>query len=306
MRFQTAQFETEPFEGSVLLLLTLYPYFIAHTLYPMTLSVIDAHTHIHFPEFESDREVVIERARKEGIGMITVGTDIETTRQAIEVAQKYEGIWATAGLHPHEAKQFTSLDALHQTIEKLEELAQEEKVVGIGECGIDLFRQDDKDALEMQKKLFVAQLEIAHRIHKPIIIHSRGSQNGNTDGLEMILLILKENQSLLEGEHVCHFFTGTKEIADQFMKFGFSFTFGGLITFNREFDDVIKYIPREKIMVETDAPFVAPASHRGQRNEPSYISETLNSIAHIRGEDEKIVREALLANTKRVFNITTS
>jgi len=270
----------------------------------MTLSIIDAHTHIHFPEFDSDRNAVIEQAQKKGVGMITVGTDLVLTKKAIEVAREYEGIWATAGLHPHEAKQLVSEDELDQALSKLEELAKSKEVVGIGECGIDLFRQDDRNALDTQEKLFITQLELAHRLKKPIVIHSRGSKNGSTDGLETILDILKQHKHLLHKEGVCHFFTGTKEVADQFMELGFSFTFGGLITFNREFDGVIAHIPLEKIMIETDAPFVAPALHRGERNEPSYILETLKALTYIKGENEEAVKKIFLENTKRIFELS--
>lgn len=267
----------------------------------MDINIIDAHTHVHFPEFDGDRNAVIERAQKKGIGMITVGTDIALTKKAIDVAREYDGIWATAGIHPHEAKTYANNKEMEVQIQELEKLAQAEKVVGIGECGIDLFRQDDQDALEMQKQLFIAQLELAHRLKKPIVIHSRGSQNGNTDGLEMILDILEKRQSLLHAESVCHFFTGTKEVADRFLALGFSFTFGGLLTFNREFDDVVGHIPLERIMIETDAPFVTPTPHRGERNEPSYIAHTLDSLSEILLKDVEEVRRTLKENTLRVF-----
>jgi len=266
--------------------------------------IIDAHTHVHFPEFDTDRKAVIERARQAGVGMITVGTDISLTRKAISTAHGHEYVWATAGLHPHEAKRYGSRDEMGKEIKELEELAHNEKVVGIGECGIDLFRGDDRRALGMQKELFVAQLELAHRLQKPIVIHSRGSTIGALDGLEMILDVLGNHEDLLLPEAgVCHFFTGTVEIADRFITLGFSFTFGGLITFNRAFDDVVRHVPPERILVETDAPFVAPASHRGQRNEPLYISEVVTALAGVRGESEEETKARTLENTLRLFKL---
>lgn len=267
------------------------------------LSYIDAHTHIHFPEFDDDRDVTIERARNAGVGMITSGTDIILTKKAIEVAGSNDNIWATAGIHPHEAK-VISKAMCPSVVQELAELAKDEKVVGIGECGIDLFREDDRKLIDVQKRLFIEQLKLAHNIKKPLIIHSRGSKNGSVNGLEMILDILEEHSALLCHEAgICHFFTGTKMIADRFIALGFSFTFGGLITFNREFDEVIRHIPAEKIMAETDAPFVAPLSHRGERNEPSYLPETVEWIARIRGVNSEDMRKQLLSNTRRVFGI---
>jgi TatD DNase family protein len=269
----------------------------------MNYNYIDAHTHIHFPEFDDDREQAIARAHAQGVGMITVGTDIALTTKAIEVAKEYEGIWATAGIHPHEAKTYQATQDLDEHIKQLSTLAQQDVVVGIGECGIDLFRSDDRAALSMQEELFIKQLELAHSIQKPIIIHSRGSSNGALDGLEHILTILESHKSLLTKEGVCHFFTGDKAIADRFLSLGFSFTFGGLITFNRDFDEVINYIPTDRIMAETDAPFVAPASHRGERNEPSYVPEVAVQLAQIKGSTPEKLLPTLAGNAVRVFSL---
>ncbi len=256
---------------------------------------IDAHTHVHFPEFDEDRDVVIDRACKAGVGMITVGTDIKLTRAAIEVAN-HPMIWATAGLHPHEAKQYEDDEAMNKEVQELESLAKQGGVVAIGECGVDLFRSDDKESQPMQEKLFKAQLELAHKLKLPIVIHSR-------DAFDVVLSILNQNKHLLNKEGVCHFFTGTKDIAKQFLELGFSFTFGGLVTFNREFDDVIRFIPDDKIMAETDAPFVAPASHRGSRNEPSYLPEVVTKLSEIKKTTHQECATLLLENTKRVFGL---
>ena len=267
----------------------------------MDIKIIDAHTHVHFPEFDGDRDAVIKRAQEKGIGMITIGTDLALTKKAIEVAQKYEGVWATAGIHPHEAKRFTCINEIKKEVVSLEAFAKEKTVVGIGECGIDLFREDDKNVVAMQKELFIVQLEVAHRLKKPVVIHSRGSENGSLDGLEMILEILEARSHLLTKKGVCHFFTGTKEIADRFLALGFSFTFCGLVTFNRGFDEVMTHIPIEHILVETDAPFVAPLSHRGERNEPSYVTEVFPVIARCKGIEEEVVRTIILKNTYALF-----
>jgi TatD DNase family protein len=255
--------------------------------------IIDAHTHVHFPEFDSDRDGVIRRALDAGIGMITVGTDRAFSGKAVDVAGQYEGVWATVGFHPHEAKKGIS-DTQRAEIERL---AGDGKVVGIGECGVDMYRDDDRTALEAQRELFAWHIALARRVRKPLVIHCR-------DAFDQVLNVFGAHKDLLgDSAGVCHFFTGTVEIAKKFLELGFSFTFGGLVTFNREFDGVIRFIPPDRILVETDAPFVAPASHRGQRNEPLYISEVVTALAGVRGESEEETKARTLENTLRLFKL---
>lgn len=265
----------------------------------MNLRIIDSHIHVQFPEFDVDRKEVIQRAHEAGVGMINVGTDEETSRKAVELAREYEyGVWATVGIHPHETTQLIPRQA--ENLKTLEELAKDEKVVGIGECGLDYFRLEEEETKKQQEKLFVAQLELAKKIKKPIIIHCRPITQKSVDAFEDILNILHTHKELLqETPGICHFFTGTEDIAKKFLDFNFSFTFGGLITFNREFDAVLKYIPADHLLVETDAPFVSPKSHRGSRNEPSYIIETAEFLADFK----KVPVSMFLENTKKLFSL---
>lgn len=265
----------------------------------MNLRIIDSHIHVQFPEFDVDRKEVIQRAHEAGVGMINVGTDEETSRKAVELAREYEyGVWATVGIHPHETTQLIPRQA--ENLKTLEELAKDEKVVGIGECGLDYFRLEEEETKKQQEKLFVAQLELAKKVKKPIIIHCRPTTQKSVDAFEDILNILHTHKELLQKTPgICHFFTGTEDIAKKFLDRNFSFTFGGLITYNREFDGVLKYIPADHLLVETDAPFVSPKSHRGSRNEPSYIIETAEFLADFK----KVPVSTFLENTKKVFGI---
>lgn len=261
-----------------------------------SLRIIDAHTHVQFPEFDHDRQEVISRAHGQGIGMINVGTDLSSSQAAVALAQEYEtGVWATIGAHPHEISQNFDREAF-------ERLAQNPRVVGIGECGLDYFRMEgDKDRIiEKQKELFSQQIELAIRSKKPLVIHCRPSDTASSDAFEDVIAMLEERKNDLPQERgICHFFTGTVPSAQRFLELGFSFTFGGLITFNREFDEVLRYIPERNILVETDAPFVAPKPYRGKRNEPAYVAETVRFLSEFKGVDPGI----FLENTRRVFGI---
>ncbi len=257
----------------------------------MNFKIIDAHTHIQFEQYDKDRSETIERAFFLGIGMINAGADLKSSQDAIDLADKYEnGIWATVGIHPTELKDFNDF-------EKIQQLSKNKKVVGIGECGMDLYREEDKKNYEKQKELFEKHILLSNKIKKPLVIHCR-------QAFPEMIALLKENKSKLISEPgILHFFTGFTNEAKELLDLNFSFTFGGLITSNRSFDEVVKYIPLEKILVETDAPFVSPKSHRGQRNEPSFIKETLETIAYLKDKKIQEIEDVILSNTKRVFDL---
>lgn len=261
------------------------------------IKIIDAHTHINFPQFDKDREEVIKRAFENDIGMISIGTDIEMTEKAIDIASENENIWATAGIHPHDAIEYNSFEDIDKDIKILEELASDDNVVGIGECGLDYSQLKDEEEKKKQKYLFSEQIKISHKTNKPIIIHCR-------DAFDDVLEILEENKDILLSEPgICHFFTGDIDLAKQFLDLGFSFTFGGLITKTCEFDDVLNFIPNENILIETDAPFVSPKSKMGKRNEPLFILETLDTLSKIKEINSEKMAEITKNNTERVFNL---
>lgn len=255
------------------------------------LKYFDIHSHLNFPEFESDREEAIKRLRETETGTITVGTDFETSRGAVELAEKHENIYACIGVHPvdNPSRNFDR--------EKFEELAKSPKVVAIGECGMDFFHAGKGEDYERQKKLFVDQIEFALEHDLPIMIHAR---NAYEEILE-ILEPLKEKESRLRGD--VHFFAGSVDIAKRFIKIGFTLSFTGVVTFVSDYDEVIRSAPLQSIMSETDAPYVAPVPYRGKRNEPSYVSEVVKRIAEIRGEDLETVQKTLISNVSRMFKI---
>ena len=263
----------------------------------------DAHTHVHFAAFDEDREEVFARAREAEVGMLLVGTQKDTSDSAAATAEAHEGVWAAVGLHPihtdksfHDAKEmgeggkaFTSRGESFD-ISNYEKLAGHPKVVAIGECGLDYYRLD-ADTKKQQKETFIAQIELANRLQKPLMLHIREAYK---DALEILRTHAKVRGNV-------HFFAGTWEEAKTFLDLGFTLSFTGVITFTHDYDEVVRNAPLEMLLSETDAPYVAPTPFRGKRNEPLYVREVVAQIARIRGEDEGKVKEALLTNAKRVF-----
>lgn len=260
----------------------------------MTYKYIDIHSHLNFPDYQKDWDEVIQRLRETETGTVVVGTDFESSKKAVELADKYGEIYACIGIHPVDdpSKIFES--------EKFEELMKHPKVVAIGECGLDYFHQDknNTEETERQKKLFLEQVNFALKHNKPIMIHSRDAY---AELLEILEPLSKEHGEKLWGD--VHFFAGNLEIAKRFWDIGFTTSFTGVITFARNYDEVIKNSPLNMLMSETDAPFVAPVPYRGKRNEPSYVVEVVKKIAEIRGEDFETIQKALIKNTERVFGL---
>ncbi|MEK9183626.1 MAG: TatD family hydrolase [Patescibacteria group bacterium] len=246
--------------------------------------IFDAHTHIHFPAYNKDRDEVIKRAQNAGVKMIAVGTNMTTSKSAIAIAEKYpEDIWATVGFHPTEIGHWKLPSDRRASpkggeFENLKILAQHPKVVAIGECGLDYFRNSNPPKNE-QREIFLKQVELAQQLKKPLMIHCRPSKNTDDAYEDLLEEFLKINFQL---PIIIHFFNGSLAITKKLFDAGFYFTFGGVITFSRDYDEVIKFLPIEKIMLETDAPYVAPAPYRGQRNEPSYVLEVAKRMAEIK------------------------
>jgi TatD DNase family protein len=265
----------------------------------------DIHSHLNFHEFDADREAVMARLKESETGTIVVGTDLDTSKWAVEIANEHENVWACIGVHPvDDLKGIFELD-------KFEELIKNPKVVAVGECGLDFFHAKKEDDLERQKKLFLEQVDFAIKHDRPLMIHSR---EGYRELLEILEPIKMEQGEKLRGD--VHFFAGSLEIAKRFWNIGFTTSFTGVITFPPRVDkrqrveagadnyiEVIKNAPLEMLMSETDAPFVAPALYRGKRNEPSYVQEVVKKIAEIREEDLETIKTALLNNVKRIFRI---
>ena len=244
-----------------------------------------------------------------------VGTQLDTSKEAVALAEKYDNVYATIGLHPihtsksyHDVselgvggKEFTSRgEVFNKAIYR--PIGVSERVIAIGECGLDYYRADESTK-SLQVEAFVQQIELANTLQKPLMLHIRNplpqsssEASAYDDALEII-----RTHAKVQGD--VHFFAGDWAMAKKFLDLGFTLSFTGVITFTHDYDDVIKNAPLDSILCETDAPYVTPVPHRGKRNEPAYVIEVVRAIAKIRGEDFEIVSRQLLVNTQRVFSI---
>lgn len=245
----------------------------------------DIHSHLNSSKYESDLEEVVGRLKESDTHTIVIGTDLENSRKAVAIAEKYDGIYASIGIHPVDDPSASF------EVDKFEELVKSSKVVAIGECGMDFFQSDKAQDYERQAKLFLDQIEFAVKHDKPLMIHGRNAEAEIVSFLEPLKVEYGER---LRGN--LHFFAGTPEIAERFFAIGFSISFTGVITFTTDYDEVIRRAPLNMIMSETDAPYVAPVPYRGQRNEPSYVSEVVARIAVVKGLDPELVRRTLVEN----------
>lgn len=261
----------------------------------------DTHCHIQLQSYDKDRFEVIERMKSEEVGGLVVGTNAADSAEALSTTTLWgDGLWAVVGAHPIDAAS-EEINTAH-----FRALLQNDKVVGVGECGLDYYRTDKDDAerIRGQHDLFETFVALAIEHNLPLMLHCRPSK-GSMDAYKDVLEILKFHR-LSAGEKLrgnAHFFVGDVEIAKQFLELGFMLSFSGVITFAREYDDVVKYAPLTSILSETDSPFATPEPHRGKRNEPIYVSEVVKKIAEIRGEDFEGVRGQLVENARRLFDI---
>lgn len=241
----------------------------------------DIHSHLNFSDYDNDREEVVARLKETDTWTITVGTDLESSRSAVELAEKYEGMYACIGIHPvDDKKQIFEKD-------KFEELVKHPKVVAVGECGLDFFHADKTEDYYRQKKLFLDQIDFAIAHDKPLMIHARDAYEEILEILEPLKearLPLGSSTSKLRGN--VHFFAGSVAVSKRFFALGFTISFTGVITFSRDYDEVIKQAPLNMIMSETDAPFVAPVPYRSKRNEPSYVSEVVKKLQKLEERTE--------------------
>jgi TatD DNase family protein len=263
----------------------------------MKVKYVDAHCHIQFDQYKDDDVELIGRMKDEGVVGIVVGCDYESSRKAITLAEKHEHLFASIGLHPnHEGDEWYER-------EKYRELAKSTKVVAIGECGLDFFRPTNvnDEVKQKQKAIFNDQIKLAAEVDKPLIIHTRPSK-GTVDAYRDLIEILKETKLKypnLRGD--VHFFVGGVEEMRALAALGFTVSFTAVITFARDYDAVIQAATLTGMLSETDAPYVAPKSRRGERNDPLAVIEVVEKIAQIRGEDTEFVRSELLENAKRLF-----
>ena len=273
---------------------------------PMEMKYIDAHCHIQFEQYKEDDVALIGQMKEQGVAGIVVGVDLESSKKAIALAEKYEHLYAAVGLHPNYES-----DEWYE-VSKYRGLARSSRVVAIGECGLDYFRPTEvnEEVKEKQKEILNDQISLAVELDKPLIIHCRPSSVKATEGkpsydaYQELVVILKEAKATypkLRGD--IHFFVGGVEEANALIALDFALSFTAVITFARDYDAVICAIPLTSILTETDAPYVAPVSRRGKRNDPLAVIDVALKIAEIRGEDPETVRVTLLANAKRLFSL---
>ncbi len=253
--------------------------------------LFDSHAHYDDEKFQDDRDEVLSKANKDGISYIlNAATDIDTSLMCIEFAEKFDFVYASVGVHPHSA---SILD--DSTLEKISELAGKPKVVAIGEIGLDYYY--DYSPKDVQKYWFKRQLDLAVELSMPAIIHDR-------DAHEDIINIIKESQISQVGG-VMHCFSGSVEMAKILLDMGFYLSFGGPVTFKnaRKAIEVLQYVPMDRMLIETDSPYLSPEPLRGKRNDSRNVRLVAEKIAEIKGLDFEVVASVTLNNARRLFGI---
>jgi TatD DNase family protein len=268
------------------------------------MKLFDSHCHLQLSQFDADRDAAISRMVEKQMGGVVIGTDLLTSKGAVELAEKYDFLWAVIGLHPN--------DNLDEEFDEagFEALVKNPKVVAIGECGLDYFRSGgtpeparpstghsggEKSA---QEKRFRLQMELAARADKTLVIHCR---NAHDDMLEL----LKEFRKGSGGETriIIHFFTGSGELAQKYLDLGCYLSFPGPITYTDMYDESIRVAPMDRMLSETDSPFAAPVPFCGKRNEPVYVEYVVAKIAAIKNIPVEEVAAQIVLNSQQVFNI---
>jgi TatD DNase family protein len=256
--------------------------------------LIDTHSHISFPEFAQDLVEVLDRAKKAGVEkLISVGCDLKSCDGSLELAKKYDFVYATLGLHPYEAREVTE-----DLMKKWEALARaNKKIVAIGECGLDYFKA--RVPKDLQKQAFRLQLGLAQKLNLPVIIHNR-------DADEDTLNILKEFRGVGPLKVVFHCYGSNLEFAQKVWAAGYMTSFTGVITYPNanELREVVKACPLDKFMVETDCPYLAPQMYRGKRNEPAFVKDVAYQIVKSKGISFDEVSKISTENAQRFFNLT--
>lgn len=290
----------------------------------MKLRFIDTHCHVHFQAYAEDVDSVVQRALDSGVGLITVGTQSTTSKNGITLAEKYDGVWCTIGLHPNhlhaqdffddnelppgaEVKAGDGPAHIKTRAERFDadyyrELAKHPKVVGIGELGLDYYRVPpgvDLAKLKAdQQEQVQEQLRFASEVNKPVVIHCRDAHDDQARLLEAEIA-----RGGLERRGVIHCFTGTPAEAKRYTDLGFYISFSGIVTFGKNVMESAVSVPLDKILIETDSPYLTPAPHRGKRNEPQYVELVAQKIADLKGISLEAVAEQTTANAIKLFGL---
>jgi len=276
---------------------------------------IDTHAHMNFVIYDDDRADVIQRTKNDEVVVINVGTQQDTSALAVQLADAHDHLYAIVGLHPihtishfhnhdevgPDGDEFTSRGEVFD-IDYYRTLAQSsDRVVGIGECGLDYYR-NTPETRQAQEVAFRDQIELALELALPLMLHVRPSQD-SMDAYHDVLAILREysDRGNLRGQ--AHFFAGTPEIAQEFIDLGFYISFTGVITFASVYEKLVKSVPMDRILSETDAPYVTPHPYRGQRNEPSHVREVLGKIARMKKIDENEMAQQVMKNAQTLYRL---
>ena len=253
------------------------------------MSFVDTHCHLHFSDYQSDQENVIKQAKLAGVQyFINVGTDVTSSQASIAISERYDFIYATAGIHPHDAK-----DATPEDMCKIAGLLKQPKVVAIGEVGLDYYRK--LSPADIQIKILIQFFELSKQSGLPLSLHIR-------DAYEEVVNLLKEHFKP-PVPAVSHCFSGTRNIMEKLLDLGLYISFAGPVTYkkNDELREAAKYCPLDRIVIETDAPFLAPQLSRGKRNEPAFLIETAQRIADIKGISLEELGQASTRNCEGLF-----
>ncbi len=253
--------------------------------------LIDSHAHLIDRAYRRDSTEVIQRALDTGVKLIiNLGYDMKTSLRAVEMAERYPFMYACAGVHPHEAKRVPT-----GYLDQLRELARKKKIVAVGEIGLDYYR--DLSPRKKQQEVFREQLKLAQEVSLPVIIHDREAH-------QEVLAVVREEQGG-ENSGIFHCFSGDWEMAEECIDLGFYISIAGPVTFknSRSLQEVAQKTPLERILVETDCPYLTPVPYRGKRNEPAYVKYTVEKIAALRGMKWEEFAMAVYENTKRLFHL---
>jgi TatD DNase family protein len=253
--------------------------------------LFDTHAHLHFPDFAGDLDAVLARARSAGVhGIVTIGTDVETSRAAIAIADREPDVWAAVGIHPHDAGA-----ADDGALAEIERLATLPRVVAIGEMGLDYFR--DLSPRDAQARCFEAQLALARRAGKPALIHCRDAH------ADMLAVLARADLGRAGG--IMHCFSGDADLARHYLDLGLTISIAGPVTYPnaRSLPDVVRLVPADRLVVETDCPYLPPQPFRGKRNEPAHVAITAARVAELRGETVEALGPVMAANARRLFRL---
>lgn len=252
--------------------------------------LFDSHAHLDDEKFDEDREQVIARIFESGVaGFVNVGACMASSARSVTLATQYEKIYAAVGIHPHDAE-----NALEKDYEQLATWSKLPKVVGIGEIGLDYYY--DLSPRDVQRKVFIRQIDVARQMNMPIIIHDR-------DAHADILDVIKKEAKGVRG--ILHCFSGSLEMAKEIIKLGFYISIAGPVTFKNaaKLPEIVANVPLERLLIETDSPYLTPHPHRGKRNEPTYVRLVAEQVASLRGMELSALAEATYNNAKDIFKI---